>query len=251
MSLERTDPFFLLKDEVKKLLPSLGAHYDHWEELILTTYTADNDEFSWTQEELLKGIKDVNWYCKELEGTLNKVAKNPDHYKIDQEELSKRKKFLKKSKDEIMTIQEKMQNPKLLGKINNDKKKHLLKKSKKRKQDNKYHKLDEAIEMDNQRFIDEENKQQELIEREQDDELDAIHGTITRVKEMGNVIGEEIDEHNKMLEDLSDDMDTAKGKLKSAMRKSKKLLNSKDRGKMCTIFILIIVLVVLLIVVFQ
>ncbi|KAJ6244403.1 hypothetical protein M0813_02368 [Anaeramoeba flamelloides] len=182
MTFKTTDPFFLLKGEIKKLLPSLGAHYDHWEELILTTNTANNDEFSWTQEELLKGIKDVNWYCHELELTINKVAENPDHYKIDQEELLKRKK---------------------------------------------------------------------LIEREQDDELDAIHGTITRVKEMGNVIGEEIDEHNKMLEDLSDDMDTAKGKLKRAMRKSKKLLNSKDRGKMCTIFILIIVLVVLLIVVFQ
>ncbi|KAJ3440230.1 hypothetical protein M0812_16286 [Anaeramoeba flamelloides] len=248
MTFKTTDPFFLLKGEIKKLLPSLGAHYDHWEELIQTTNTANNDEFSWTQEELLKGIKDVNWYCNELEVTINKVSENPDHYKIDQDELTKRKKFLKKSKAEIGTIQKKMKNPKLIGKVNNDKKKLLLTK---KKQDNKYHRLDEAIEMDNQRFINEEFQEQELIEKEQDDELDAIHGTITRVKEMGNVIGEEIDEHNKMLEDLSDDMDTAKGKLKSAMRKSKKLLNSKDRGKMCTIFILIIILVVLLIVVFQ
>ncbi|KAJ3433678.1 hypothetical protein M0813_17534 [Anaeramoeba flamelloides] len=251
MTFKTTDPFFLLKGEIKTLLPNLGAHYDHWEELIQTTNTANNDEFSWTQKELLKGINDVNWYCSKLEITIKKVSENPDHYKIDQEELSKRKKFLKESKKEIKSIQTKMENTKLLAKVNNDKKKLLLEKSKKQKQDNKYQRLDQAIEMDNQRFINEEFQEYDLIEREQNGELDAIHGTITRVKEMGNVIGEEIDEHNKMFDDLSDDMDAAKGKLKSAMKKSKKLLNSKDRGKMCTIFILIIVLIVLLIIVFQ
>ncbi|KAJ3439035.1 hypothetical protein M0812_15052 [Anaeramoeba flamelloides] len=124
--------------------------------------------------------------------------------------------------------------------------KALLSKGKNQKE-GKYHKLKQAIDLDNERFISEVYEEQKIIMEQQEAAFAVIHQTVRRIKEISHLLGEEISDHDK----LSDGMNTTQSKLKQTMGKSKKLLNNKDGGKLCMIGVLILVLIVFLIIIFK
>ena len=87
---------------------------------------------------------------------------------------------------------------------------------------------------------------QQLLVRKQDEDLDDISASISRIGRVGLTIGEELATQSKMLEDLEEDVDGVNARLQAAERKMREVLKKAGlRGQLCVIFFLSVVLFIL------
>jgi len=83
--------------------------------------------------------------------------------------------------------------------------------------------------------------------QQQDQTMDSISGTLHTLAQQASLIGNEIEEHNEMLEDLEQNVDRSETKMSSSMRRLRKFLrDSEDSKSNWCITILVIVLMALL-----
>ena len=91
---------------------------------------------------------------------------------------------------------------------------------------------------------------QERIIIEQDRGLELLGNTVSRLKHTAVVIGTEIDDHNKIINDFNDDVDSTTYLLDSATNKVKRLLeDTSDCCKYKTIAVLTVIFIILLVVI--
>ncbi|KAI1780634.1 v-SNARE [Hypoxylon cercidicola] len=87
---------------------------------------------------------------------------------------------------------------------------------------------------------------QEILDQ-QDAQLDTLSASISRQRELSMQIGDELDEHVAMLDDVDAAVDRHQGRLDRARRQVRKISNAASESKqMIAIIILIIVLVLLI-----
>jgi len=87
---------------------------------------------------------------------------------------------------------------------------------------------------------------QQLLVREQDHDLDDISASISRIGRVGLTIGEELASQSKMLEELDDDVSGVNARLAAAHRKMETVLKQSGiRGQLCLIVFLTAILVLL------
>lgn len=85
------------------------------------------------------------------------------------------------------------------------------------------------------------------ILNEQDEQLDALGASIARQRELSMQIGDELDEHVAMLDDVDAAVDRHQGRLDRARRQVGRISRAAGESKqMIAIIILIIVLVLLI-----
>jgi len=90
-------------------------------------------------------------------------------------------------------------------------------------------------------------QEQQMMMREQDHAMDSISGTLHTIAQQASLMGNEIQEHNEMLDDLEQNVDRSETKMSGAMRRMRKFLrDSEDSKSNWCIIILVIVLMVLL-----
>ncbi|KAJ7666253.1 t-SNARE [Mycena polygramma] len=90
-------------------------------------------------------------------------------------------------------------------------------------------------------------EEQQMMIQEQDRTMDSIAGTLSTLAQQAGLMGQEIVEHNEMLDDLERGVDQTDTKLNGAMRRMRKFLRqSEEKGSGWCIVILIIVLTILL-----
>jgi len=115
----------------------------------------------------------------------------------------------------------------------------------------KYAGLDQAIEHDNDEFIQDHHMQQQQIMNDQDKDLEALSYTVTTLGQMGQAINTELGQQASMLDDLGEGVDRTSGRLSNVLKRLNKLIDSaNDRVQWCLIIALVLILVGLIIVVF-
>ena len=93
---------------------------------------------------------------------------------------------------------------------------------------------------------------QQLLVRRQDEDLDDISVSISRIGQVGLTIGDELASQSKMLEDLEEDVDGVNARLAAAERKMREVLKKVGlRGQICVIIFLTIILFILFAIAFQ
>ena len=93
---------------------------------------------------------------------------------------------------------------------------------------------------------------QQLLVRRQDEDLDDISASISRIGQVGLTIGDELASQSKMLEDLEEDVDGVNARLAAAERKMREVLKKVGlRGQICVIIFLTIILFILFAIAFQ
>ncbi|KAJ5075317.1 syntaxin 10 [Anaeramoeba ignava] len=244
------DPYFLIKAEAEQLYPNIEALFDRWQQLVKTSNTTTNDEFEWTSNELNKSIRSYEWYLQELEDTIKIISTNPEKYKINDTELETRKGFVSSGKEKIQQITDNMQSNIFQDKIKKDREESLIPTKNSIKQ-SKYSKLEEALEQENEDFIENQHQEQQKIMKEQDGKLDSLSGTVRRIGEIGVTINDELDDQMKIIDEFETEVDQTDSKIKSAIKKIEVLLKQKDSGKMCVICCLMIVLIILIVFIFK
>lgn len=78
-----------------------------------------------------------------------------------------------------------------------------------------------------------------FLEREQDEHLDDLHRSASRLGALAENINVEIEEQNKLLGDLDNDIDQTMGNMEGTLRKMDTLFKTNNRCETCTILILV------------
>ena len=102
-----------------------------------------------------------------------------------------------------------------------------------------------SSQMENTRFIHDQQRQTQMTMREQDDMLEELDGAVDRTHNMAITIQDELKDQRNMLDSLESDLEETSDKMQFAMSKLQKLLKTKDSCQIWTIVALVIVLLVL------
>lgn len=114
----------------------------------------------------------------------------------------------------------------------------------------RYTKLEDSVVKDNDAFIRDEQSRQQMIMREQEDSVEQIGAGVKKLQSIALEVGNELDMQKRILDDIDEKTDKVGGKMGFLGIKMDKLINNKDRGKICAIFILMIILVIVAVFVF-
>ncbi|KAJ3186971.1 hypothetical protein HDU85_007009 [Gaertneriomyces sp. JEL0708] len=82
-----------------------------------------------------------------------------------------------------------------------------------------YSRVKDDYNVSNQRFIEREQEQQQLLMRDQDQQLDGVMHTVGNIREIAVVMGRELDDQTNLLTDLEQNVDTTQGKLQLGLRR--------------------------------
>lgn len=86
---------------------------------------------------------------------------------------------------------------------------------------------------------------------EQDEQLDRLGESIGRQRELGMLIGDELDEHVAMLDDVDRHVDRQQGRLQGARDRIGKIARRANENKQITTIVILIVILLLLILVLK
>ncbi|KAN0084542.1 t-SNARE [Tylopilus felleus] len=90
-------------------------------------------------------------------------------------------------------------------------------------------------------------EERQLMIQEQDRTMDSISGTLSTLAQQAGLMGQEIGQHNEMLDDVERNVDRSDSKLDGAMRRMRKFMrDTEDTKSGWCITVLIIILVILL-----
>ncbi|KAJ8038223.1 Syntaxin-6 [Holothuria leucospilota] len=248
MSLE--DPFFVVKEEVQKAVTTSEGLYQRWCELLNDSNSSSKDKYEWTTNELKNSLKSIEWDLEDLEETIGIVEANPRKFKISTDELESRRRFVAKTKSRLEQMKEHMSSPNTKTKEDSKSRKALFSNGPKISK-NKYSRLNNELENENQRFIEDQTQQQQLIMEAQDDQMERVADSVTVLKYMGETIGNEVDEQAVMLDGFSTELENTETKLDSVMKKMAKVTKmSNDKRQWTAIIVLVVILVIVLLLFF-
>ncbi|GJQ14025.1 hypothetical protein GpartN1_g5816.t1 [Galdieria partita] len=251
----KQDPFYVVRDQVKENLVSIREVFEQWKRLLFTTNTATNEEFDWLHNQLQNSLRSVYLDLQELQKTVNVVERNPAKFNLSKSEIDSRKGFVSETMKELETIKSTLQNPRTLQKLEEDRKKasgsgSLLTKRSSVYNDERKARAARNMERLNDQYIqDEATRQEDLIEQ-QDSNLDELASAVVRIGNMGKEIHEELNEHNRMLEEVEGRFDSMQGRLQLLQGRISHLVRETGRGQFCLIiglFFLFIILTMLVI----
>jgi len=91
-------------------------------------------------------------------------------------------------------------------------------------------------------------EEQQMMIQEQDRTIDTISGTLSTLAQQAGLMGQEIGEHNEMLEDLEAGVEHTDTKLSDAMRRMRKFIRQTEETKSgwCVIILVVILMILLL-----
>ncbi|EME28985.1 Syntaxin-6 [Galdieria sulphuraria] len=251
----KQDPFYVVRDQVKESLVSIREIFQQWKRLIFTTNTATNEEFDLLHNQLQNSLRSVYLDLQELQKTVHVVERNPVKFHLSELEIDSRKRFVSDTMKELETIKSTLQSPRTLQKLEEDRKKSssggsLLVKKNLVYEDERKSRAARNMERLNDQYIQDEALRQENLIEQQDSSLDELASAVIRIGNMGKEIHEELNEHNRMLEEVGGRFDSTQGRLQLLQGRISRLVRETGRGQFCLIiglFFLFIILTMLVI----
>lgn len=175
---------------------------------------------------------------KFLEQTIVMVEANRSKFeRIDNAEIASRKAFVASTRMEILAVSSEISSDAVRARVRKEEHKAL-----KPLATSPVSRTSD----DNERFLRDETMRQQQLLSEQDQSLDGLHTSVTRLNDVAVTINHEIKTQSKMIDDLSSEVDTAHEQMNFVMDRMSKLLKTKDKCQLGLIIVLCLVLVVML-----
>ncbi|KAJ1659099.1 hypothetical protein IWQ61_001761 [Dispira simplex] len=106
---------------------------------------------------------------------------------------------------------------------------------------------DPEVSQNDSPWFDDEHHQQTTILRQQDQHLDSVMGTVQNIRSMAHTMGNELEDHNALLEELDVQTEQTQSKLSRAMKGMEGMLKSSASNRsICLILFLIAVVFILI-----
>jgi len=188
---------------------------------------------------LKRQIKNADSVLGDVRATVLLVEKDRSKFnRIDSAELYERKALVDTTQERLNLAKQELNSDAVRAKIMADERARAL-----RRTNGMGATTD--IEKQNTEFIVDSHARATLLMRQQDETLDDLDVAVSRVNVMSEQIHDEINQQNKMLDELDEDLTHVEEELGVVMGKLAKLLKTKNAGQLKTILCLTIVMIVL------
>lgn len=230
-----SDPYYVARDEVQTSLRKLVEQQTEWRALLQRENTAKSKRFKDLHTDIAAELKEIESDLKDIEDTIKMVEDNRARFSIDDAEVNSRRDFVKHGRMKVKEGQDEMQRAQ--SKIESDKREYL----RLQEQQQASH-----VTHENEKFLRGHKQEQEQIMAQQDEHLGELSKAAERLGNTAVVINQELQEHNKLLQELDEDIDRETEKLNFVMKRIGKLMKTSDRKELCLILALSALFVFLL-----
>jgi len=242
------DPFFVVKGEVLKALSNVDDLYQRWLDLSTKSNVMRNDESEWLMNEIKTTTRSIEWDLEDLLETISIVEGNPEKFHLTQNDIVERHEFIKSTKEKLKDITNKVLNPKIKNKNEKHKRNNLM--NTKHYNGNKYSRLENEMEDSNQRFITDQQQQQQILMSHQDDQLENVSKSVGVLKSMGSQIGNELEGQAIIMDDLGHEIEQTDSRLQTVLVRVEKMLRLADDKKQTYVLLALVLLLVIVVILF-
>jgi len=235
------DPYYEAKQEVEVGLKKARAMHDDWKRLLQSENTAQSKPFQDLHAQLGADLRSLDYDLQDITATINMVEENRAKFKFDDQEISTRKTFVKDSQKALKEMQESLTGRQAVSKIEGDKRQMLSGPSSSSSNDRSG-----QIRQENESFMARQRQEQVQIVAQQDEALTELSRSAQRLGETAKTINVELQDQQRMLEELDEDIDRETEKLNFVMKRIGRLLKTSDSKQLCVIIGLTVLLLVLL-----
>jgi len=241
MSVE--DPFYVVKGEVENAVKRCMILRSEWQDILNDVTISKRDDYDRISNELRNSIRSIEWDLEDLDETISIVELNPQKFYITDSELELRKQFIMQTRLSVQSVVNELNDPSTKVKADKIFRKSLmensLNKSNSRTNLLEKNKSKYKYENENAAFIEDQQQRQQMIIRDQDEQLNLVAGSVGVLKDMSRSIGNELDEQAVILNNLGNDIESTQNKMDAVLRKMAKVTHmSNDRRQWCAIGVL-------------
>ncbi|KAF7026282.1 hypothetical protein CFC21_038396 [Triticum aestivum] len=216
-------------DEIGKLQTTF-----HWWGQV----SSNTGEYVQLTKELLTSCESIEWQVDELEKTISVASRDPAYYVLDEVELSRRQNWTGSARNQIGTVKRAVEK----GKSNPAMARH---------QDNGTSRTNYYSSQDNDDYIASESDRELLLMRQQDDELDELSANVQRIGGVGLTIHEELCGQERILNNLSLEMETTSNRLDIVQKRVAMVMKKAGiKGQIMLILFLVVLFIILFVLVF-
>lgn len=230
------DPYYIAQEEVRAAVRKLQDIHEEWKGILQKENTSKSSRFNMLHSELAGEIQQLEYDLQDVVATINMVEENRAKFQIDDSEINRRKDFVKSSQRTVQDIKDSYSSRQALDKIQADQ----------RKPANRGDDSNHAAVRENDNFLGRQRQEQEQIIAQQDEELTQLSKVAQRLGDTARTINVELQDQQKMLQELDEDIDRETEKLNFVMKKMGRLLKTSDSKQLCVIIALFILFMVLL-----
>uniref|UniRef100_A0A0D9YKE4 t-SNARE coiled-coil homology domain-containing protein n=2 Tax=BOP clade TaxID=359160 RepID=A0A0D9YKE4_9ORYZ len=263
------DPFYIVREEIQDSIDKLQTTFHRWEKTPSNTgehvhltkeLHTSCESIEWQEEaavasnilELLIGISVffflhscsgitgvfLCWKVDELEKTILVASRDPAYYGLDEVELSRRRNWIGSARNQVAAVRRSVEK----GKSNSTFSAH---------QDMGTSRSNHYTAQDNDDFIASESDRQLLLMRQQDEELDELSESVQRIGGVGLTIHEELSGQERILNDLSLEMETTSNRLDFVQKRVAMVMKKAGiKGQIMLILFLVVLFIILFVLVF-
>lgn len=229
---QNADPFYLVKDGIETSLDKAKTLLTQWQ-----TLSRSSPERYRLQTDVEDECKSIAWQLDEMGKAVDVAERQKQRFGLTQQEVIERRKWVHSARQQCEQTIAAVHAPATAKVAENG---------------SATGRLGTAVQAENDRDIDREGDQQQLLLRQQDDDLDALGAHVTRIGQVGLQIHEELEQQSGMLEELDTDIEGTSTRLQAAQKKIDHMLKKAGLGgQLCIIVFLIAVLIILLVLVIQ
>lgn len=228
------DPFYIVKDEIQDSIDKVQDTFNQWKQ------TPENTgEYVHLTRELLTTCESVQWQVDELDKAISVAERDPAYYGLNEVEIGKRRNWTSTARNQVVSIRRNVEAGKHKTAFGRSVNPSELGRSK------------QHIAQDNDDFIASESDQQMLLMKQQDDELDMLSASVQRIGGVSLTIHEELVGQEKLLGELSLDMETTSNRLDFVQKRVAMVLKKASlKGQIMMIAFLVILFIILFVLVF-
>ncbi|PCH35207.1 hypothetical protein WOLCODRAFT_139804 [Wolfiporia cocos MD-104 SS10] len=236
-----TDPYHAVQQEVQASLQSastLRASYLR----IRSTARYDSEELGWARNELKATLAALEADLEDLEESVKVVESTGARmFGLEESELMERQRYVGRVRHEIESMR---------AEVDSD---TVTSRSRPHSQIGLPSDLSRADSRSTSPVPGDDQaewarQEQEMMIRQQDQTIESISGTLNTLAEQAGLMGQEINEHNEMLDDLEQGVDRSGAKLGDAMQRMKRFIRQTEETKSgwCIVILIIILMALLL-----
>ncbi|KAJ3905282.1 syntaxin 6, N-terminal-domain-containing protein [Lentinula edodes] len=240
-----TDPYHAVQQEIQSSLQTAGqlrASYVR----IKNMARDDSEELGWARSELKATLAALEADLEDLEDSVKIVeSTGPRMFGLEESEVQERRRYVAYVRKEVENMRAELNTEHSTSSRNLP----SYSSSSQSHSGQNTPRIESGRDQDDDHQEAWAREEQQFMIQEQDRTIESIAGTLSTLAQQAGLIGQEIGEHNEMLDDLETGVDRTDSKLNDAMRKLRKFArDSEERGSGWCVVILVVVLMILLLV---
>ncbi|KAK4490640.1 hypothetical protein RD792_001328 [Penstemon davidsonii] len=239
------DPFYIVKEEIQDSINKLLSTFHQCERMPF-----DGEQLRLTKE-LLAGCDSIEWQVDELDKTISVAAKDPSWYGIDVMELDKRRIWTSNARSQVRKVKKSIVNGEESNGTSTSNVNEMRRELMRLPNPHQADKPNRYAAQDNDNFISSESDRQQLLIRQQDEELDEISASVERIGGVGLTIHEEFLAQEKIIDELGMEMDSTSNRLDFVQKKVAMVMKKAGaKGQFMMILFLLALFFILFVLVF-